>query len=245
MKYSLRDLRGDLLRVLLMGAAGGLLGALVPIATKQIVDIAIPQAEGGLAVALALGLVVAAISAMLFEVARQFAVLRIETKLDSGLQAAVWDRLLSLPAPFFRDYSAGDLAVRAMGINTIRQMVTGATISSLLSGVFSVFSFAVIFYYSVQLGLIAALMAVIIIGVTARRRLPAVALSAQGDRDAGEGVEPRVAVADRHRQAAGGGGGDACLRRLGRAVLGPEGQRGQGPVGRERPRSSSTPPPAC
>ena len=128
MKYSLRDLRGDLLRVLLMGAAAGLLGALVPIVTKQIVDIAIPQAEGGLAVALALGLVVAAISAMLFEVARQFAVLRIETKLDAGLQAAVWDRLLSLPAPFFRDYSAGDLAVRAMGINTIRQMVTGATI---------------------------------------------------------------------------------------------------------------------
>ena len=139
LKYSLRDLRGDLLRVLLMGAAAGLLGALVPIVTKQIVDIAIPQAEGGLAVALSLGLVVAAISAMLFEVARQFAVLRIETKLDSGLQAAVWDRLLSLPTPFFRDYSAGDLAVRAMGINTIRQMVTSTTISSLLSGVFSVF----------------------------------------------------------------------------------------------------------
>ena len=41
-----------------------------------------------------------------------------------------------------------------MGINTIRQMASGATISSLLSGVFSVFSFAVIFYYSVELGLI-------------------------------------------------------------------------------------------
>jgi NHLM bacteriocin system ABC transporter ATP-binding protein len=166
LKYSLRDLRGDLLRVSLMGAAGGLLGALVPIATKQIVDVVIPQAEGGLAVALALGLVVAAISAMLFEMTRQFAVLRIETKLDSGVQAAVWDRLLSLPTPFFRDYSAGDLAVRAMGINTIRQMVTGATLSSLLSSTFSVFSFAVIFYYNVQLGLIAALMAAIIIGVS-------------------------------------------------------------------------------
>ena len=166
LKYSLRDLRGDLLRVLLMGAAAGLLGALVPIVTKQIVDIAIPQAEGGLAVALALGLVVAAISAMLFEVARQFAVLRIETKLDSGLQAAVWDRLLSLP-PLLPRLLSRDLAVRAMGINTIRQMVAGATISSLLSGVFSVFSLAVIFYYSVELGLIAALMAVIISGVTA------------------------------------------------------------------------------
>ena len=66
---------------------------------------------------------------MLFEVTRQFGVLRIETKLDARVQAAVWDRLLSLPAPFFRDYTA-DLAVRAMGINTIRQMIAGATISS-------------------------------------------------------------------------------------------------------------------
>ena len=166
LRYSLRGLRGDLLRVLLMGVAGGVLGAVVPIATKQIVDVAIPQAEGNLAVALALGLVVAAISAMLFEVTRQFAVLRIETKLDAGVQAAVWDRLLSLPAPFFRDYSAGDLAVRAMGINTIRQLVTGATLSSLLTGVFSVFSFAVIFYYSAELGLIALVMAALIVGVT-------------------------------------------------------------------------------
>jgi ATP-binding cassette subfamily C protein len=53
LRYSLRELRGDLLRVLLMGAAGGILGALVPIATKQIVDLAILQAEGNLAVALA------------------------------------------------------------------------------------------------------------------------------------------------------------------------------------------------
>jgi NHLM bacteriocin system ABC transporter ATP-binding protein len=166
LKYSLWGLRGDLLRVLIMGAASGLLGALVPIATKTIVDVAIPQAAGNLAVALALGLVIAAVSAMLFEVTRQFAVLRIETKLDSRVQSAVWDRLLSLPAPFFRDYSAGDLAVRAMGINTIRQLIAGATLSSLLTGAFSIFSFAVIFYYSPQLGLLAMLMAAIIIAVT-------------------------------------------------------------------------------
>jgi NHLM bacteriocin system ABC transporter ATP-binding protein len=166
LRYSLRGLRGDLLRVLIMGAATGVLAALVPIVTKTIVDAAIPQAAGNLAVALALGLAIAAVSAMLFEVTRQFAVLRVETRLDARVQAAVWDRLLSLPAPFFRGYSAGDLAVRAMGINTIRQLVAGATLSSLLTGVFSVFSFAVIFYYSPQLGLVATLMAAVIIGVT-------------------------------------------------------------------------------
>ncbi len=166
LRYGLRGIRGDLLRVLLMGIAGGLLGAVVPMAAKQIVDIAIPQAQGRLTLAIASGLVIAAVSAMMFEVVRQLAVLRIQTRLDAGVQAAVWDRLLSLPASFFRDYTAGDLAVRAMGINTISQMVTGATLSSLLSGAFSIFSIAVIFYYDVHLGLIALALAVVIVGVT-------------------------------------------------------------------------------
>ncbi len=164
--YGLRGLRADLVRVLLTGVAGGLLGALVPIAAKQVVDVAIPQAHQGLTLAIVLGLVIAAASAMLFEIIRQFAVLRIQTRLDAGVQAAIWDRLLSLPAQFFRGYSSGDLAVRAMGINTISQMVTGATLASLLSGVFSVFSIGVIFFYDANLGLIAAGMAAVIVVAT-------------------------------------------------------------------------------
>ena len=53
-----------------------------------------------------------------------------------------------------------------MGINTIRQMAPAPPYHR-PSGVFSVFSLAVIFYRSVELGLMAALMAAIIIGATA------------------------------------------------------------------------------
>lgn len=166
LRYSLRGLRTDLVRVLVLGAAGGVLAAAVPVASKQIVDFAIPRDRDDLSLAIALGLVFAAVSSMLFEVVRQLAVLRIQSKLDAGVQAAVWDRLLRLPVPFFRDYGAGDLAVRALGINTISQVVSGATLSALLSGVFSVFSIVVIFTYDQDLGLIAALLAVVIIGVT-------------------------------------------------------------------------------
>ena len=42
-----------------------------------------------------------------------------------SLQAAVWDRLLSLPVPFFRDFTAGDLALRSLGISQMRQVLTG------------------------------------------------------------------------------------------------------------------------
>jgi ATP-binding cassette subfamily C protein len=166
LRHGLRGCRGDLITLSLMGVASGLLALLVPIATERAVQVAIPQGEVGLLVALALGLVVAAFSAMLFEIVRNFAISRIETKMDASVQAAVWDRLLSLPATFFRRFSTGDLAVRALGINTIYQTITGPTVASVLSSLFSVFSFGLLFYYSVRLALIATLVMVAILGVT-------------------------------------------------------------------------------
>lgn len=166
LRFILRGNGRDLTTVLAMGVAGGLLGMIVPLATKQVVETAIPQAEANLLVVLAFGMVAATVSGMLFEIVRSFAVLRIETKVDSTFQAAVWDRLLSLPATFFRRYSSGDLAVRALGINAIRQIITGATVSTLLSGLFSIFSFGLIFYFSARLGALALLMGLVVVGVT-------------------------------------------------------------------------------
>ncbi len=45
--------------------------------------------------------------------------------MDGSLQAAVWDRLLSLPVSFFRRFTVGDLANRSLGIDTIRELLTG------------------------------------------------------------------------------------------------------------------------
>ena len=56
-----------------------------------------------------------------------FAVLRLQGKLSLALQAALWDRLLSLPLPFFRDYSAGDLAQRSTAFAQMRTAVSGPT----------------------------------------------------------------------------------------------------------------------
>jgi ATP-binding cassette subfamily C protein len=75
--------------------------------------------------------------------------------MDAAVQAAVWDRLLSLPVPFFREYSSGDLAMRSLGIVQIRRTLTGSTFTSILSGIFSTFSLALLFYYSWRLALLA------------------------------------------------------------------------------------------
>ena len=92
--------------------------------------------------------------------------MRIKGKIDSQLEAAFWDRRLRLPTTFFRKYSAGDLTMRAMGISTIRQVLTGVTMSAALGGIFSLVSFGLMFYYDVGLALVAAVLASVFIAIT-------------------------------------------------------------------------------
>lgn len=157
----------DLLTILLMGACGGLLSVLVPVLSGQLFGSVIPGAERGQLVQITLALVVAALTGAVFQLTRSLAVMRISGKADSGVQAAVWDRLLSLPATFFRRYTVGDLANRSLGIGTIREMLTGNVLTLLLGAVFSIFSFALLFYYSWRLALVVTLLVLLLTGVTA------------------------------------------------------------------------------
>ena len=165
LQAALRDRRRDLATIVLMGIAGGLLGMVVPIVTGYVFGGAIPAADRPRLVQLTLALILAALAAAVFQVTRSIAVLRLGGKMDGGVQAAVWDRLLSLPVSFFRRYTVGDLANRSLGLDTIRDLLTGNILTSVLAAVFSVFSFALLFWYSRRLaflatGLVAILMAV-------------------------------------------------------------------------------------
>ncbi len=156
----------DILTILLMGACGGLLGMLVPILTGQLFGSVIPGADRSQLVQITLALIVAALSGSVFQLTRSIAVLRIGGKADGRMQAAVWDRLLSLPVTFFRQYTVGDLANRSLGVNAIREMLTGNALTLLLGAIFSVFSFALLFYYSWRLALIATALVLLLSGVT-------------------------------------------------------------------------------
>jgi NHLM bacteriocin system ABC transporter ATP-binding protein len=112
------------------------------------------------------GLAIAALAAAVFQVVRSFAVLRLSGKIDSSVQAAVWDRLLALPSAFFRRYTVGDLTSRSLGIDTIRELFTGNVLTSILSTAFSALSFALLFYYSWPLALLATALVALLLVVT-------------------------------------------------------------------------------
>jgi ABC-type bacteriocin/lantibiotic exporter with double-glycine peptidase domain len=144
-RFGLHGCARDLLVVALMGALGGLLALVVPLAVSVLFDQLVPASDTGGVVQLGLVLLACACASAAFQLTRGIATLRIEGRVDASLQAALWDRLLTLPVPFFRAYSAGDLAVRAMGIDTIRQVLTGVVVSSVVAACFSVFSYGLLF----------------------------------------------------------------------------------------------------
>ncbi len=156
----------DLITVVLVGISGALLGLLNPYLTGILFDRVIPSASMSELSQMVYLLISATIAITVFQLTRSIAMLRFEGKMDRDLQAALWDRLLALPVPFFKDYSAGDLATRSLGIGTIRQVVSGVTIQSVLTGIFSVFYCLQLFYYNMELALIAILLGLLVMFLT-------------------------------------------------------------------------------
>jgi ATP-binding cassette subfamily C protein len=139
----------------LAGFAAGLLALVVPLATTFLFSHVIPSDSRSELVQVICILLVAAVGTGAFWLARAFAILRIRGRFTSSLQFAVWDRVLHLPPSFFRDYTAGDLATRALGAIAIRNLLTAGSVEALLTGIFSVSSLALLFFYDVPLALVA------------------------------------------------------------------------------------------
>lgn len=167
LRFGAFGLGPDLYRIVAMAVLSGLLALAVPIATGKLLVEVLPLARMDALVALLLAMGMAAIGAAAFDTTRAIALLRVEGRMDLGIQAAVWDRLLALPAVFFRRYTAGDLADRANGINTIRQVMTASVASAVMGMVSALFSFLLLFWYSWRLALIATALMAVLGGATA------------------------------------------------------------------------------
>jgi len=143
--------RIDLRWAAVMAMLAALLGLLTPIITGVIINEAVPFGEMTRLTHLALGLVMVAVGSALFQFVRAVALLRIESFTDSGLQAAVWDRLLRLPLTFFRRYQVGELMIKAMAPTQLRQALSDTVVGSALGAVFSLVNFGLMLFYSTTL----------------------------------------------------------------------------------------------
>jgi NHLM bacteriocin system ABC transporter ATP-binding protein len=154
-------IKADLLRIILATLAVGILGMAAPLVMKVLIDSVIPRAEIGQLAICALALAVVTLATTSFRLMQGIAMLRLESVLDRELQAAVVDRLLRLPVGFFRQYSVGDLTDRALGIESVRAILTGRVIRGLLASVSCLISFVLMFYYDYRLAFVAAGLALV------------------------------------------------------------------------------------
>src|SRR5262249_49916435 len=135
---------------------------LFPLAMGMLFNSAVPRAETREVFTIILGLAVAAIGAGVFDLTQAIALLRVEGRLDTAMQPALMLRLLALPAKFFRDFESGELTNRVLAIQSVRRVLAGNTLQSLLAAGLAAANFAVILIVSPLLGLVAGTLAAVV-----------------------------------------------------------------------------------
>lgn len=166
LRFAIRGSTRDVIVLFGMAAAGSLLGMVPALATGMLFNTVIPGAQRSQLVQMTLVLLACAAAMALSSLTQGIALLRIEGRASGALQAAVWDRLLALPLGFFRPYTSGDLATRAMAIDAMRQVVSGSTVAALMGVILALGNIALMFWFSWQMALWASILIAFVILVT-------------------------------------------------------------------------------
>ena len=148
--------RGDLGQISAYGLAAGILSLATPLATQFIFSTIVPAHERGNLVWITALLAILAFGGLAFAIAQQLSLLRLDGRVTGGLQAALWDRLLDLPAEFFRRFSPGDLAMRVVSIEEIGKAATTAVATAVVAVPIGVANLILAFVLSPRLGLFAS-----------------------------------------------------------------------------------------
>ncbi|MFJ8647559.1 NHLP bacteriocin export ABC transporter permease/ATPase subunit [Streptomyces sp. NPDC093546] len=164
LRFSMRGTVGDVRNLALAGLVTVCLGALVPIATGKVLGSYVPAAEKSLITQVSLAVMVTSVVSAAFMLLQNLTLLRMEGRVESVLQPAVWDRLLRLPTRFFTERSTGELASAAMGISAVRRVMTGVGPVALQASTIGAMNLVLLFCYSVPLAL-AAIAMLLVIGV--------------------------------------------------------------------------------
>ena len=146
------NVAADLARLAAAGIGAGILALAPAVAINLLIGSVIPSGAVGALVQFSTVFIGVAFAAALAHVLRGTALMRLEGRIAARLAAALWDRLLRLKAGFFRDFTAGDLATRAMTFQSLRDQVSGAVGEALLSTLFLLPMFGLVFYYDTALG---------------------------------------------------------------------------------------------
>lgn len=165
LRFAAHGMAGDFFRFILAGFLASLLMLAPAVAVKHLITESIP---GGFLSALAgtiLALITAAVIGAICQMLQGTALMRIEGRMATRATSAIWNRLLALPPGFLRRFPAGDLMVRVMAFQTLRDQVSGVVANAALSVTFLVPAMCLIFFYDQMLGWVCLGTGVLAVGV--------------------------------------------------------------------------------
>ena len=165
-RFALKGTSRDWRTVFWTGISITILSMLLPQGMAILIDQVVTSADRNLLTQLGIGLLAAVGGSLIFQLVQGIALLRIETLMEAPTQAAFWDRLLSLPVPFFRQFSIGDLRERASVFSTIRNRISGVIFRAFLTGIFALLNLGLLIYYGGQLAWVALGASLLVGGVT-------------------------------------------------------------------------------
>ena len=123
----------------------------IPILTNTLVEKVLPQNNQQLLIEGVSVVFLIVIGSVTTSFLQNLMMLRLESVADLRLQSAVWDRLMRLPMSFISQYSTGDLSSRVNSISQLRQLLGSGVLTTLLSTLFSLSYFVLMFIYDRQL----------------------------------------------------------------------------------------------
>ena len=166
LRIGLRGSGVDLLRLVIAGLPGGLIKLAPALALGFVANHIAGGGSAGPLYAVVLALTGLGLLGALLHLLQGTAMMRLEGRSSSRVEAAFWDRLLRLPRSTLNRYPAGDLAMSGMTFQNLREGLQGALADSVLSLIFLLPVFGVIFFYDATLGVIALAFSLVSLLVT-------------------------------------------------------------------------------
>ena len=157
---------GDLARLIGAGLLAGLAMLAPAVLLGIFVSHALPSGDFRTLGLVTLGLALVALISALLQMLQGTALMRLEGRAAARIGAALWDRILVLPSGFFRRFTVGDLGTRVMGFQMLRDQVSGIVARAMLSLIFLLPTFVLLFLYDTALGWLCLSLGAISLGVT-------------------------------------------------------------------------------
>ena len=141
-------------------------GILIPHITKTLSGFVLESGNSLILWSTALFMLCILVSSQLLTASRELAMARIQTKVAVPMEAAMMARLMSLPTPFFRRYSAGELVSRSGAVNKLCTLLLGGVFSMGVTAIISLLYINQIFSYAPALGFPALAVNLVMVAVT-------------------------------------------------------------------------------